>query len=178
LVELTLRLSVERRLVGWRLVVRPARAAPSPYAPGDEDRADDEPGDRQPPRQEVEALPGRRGKDARAEVLHEVGLDLAFGLALRDQDVDAVLDAPRGRGIRLVKGRMAGGAHDLALHRRERGLRARRGCRAGKREGGEHHRCSARDHAAADHDWAASRSARSKRARKTEPFTGPGRWSR
>src|SRR3954468_1639787 len=147
LVELTLRLAVERRLVGWRLVVRPARAAPSPHTPGDEDCADDEAGDRQPPGKEVEALSGRRGKDARAEVLHEVGLDLAFGLALRNQDVDAVLDAPRGRRVRLVEGRMTRRAHDLALHRRERGLRARRGRRACEREARERYSCSARDHA-------------------------------
>src|SRR3954463_6606224 len=49
--------------------------APAPHAPGDEDCADDEAGDRQPPGKEVEALPWRRGKDARAEVLHEVCLD-------------------------------------------------------------------------------------------------------
>src|SRR4051794_19493269 len=172
LVELTLRLAVERRLVGWRLVVRPARAAPSPHTPGDEDCADDEAGDRQPPGKEVEALSGRRGKDARAEVLHEISLDLAFGLALRDQDVDAVLDASSGGRIRLVECRVAGRAHYLALHRGERRLRAR--CRRGacEDESSKRDRCSARDH-----DCTALRSARSNRARNTLPLTGPARCS-
>ena len=123
--------------------------------------AENDPSERQPPDEEIEALARRRRKDAGAEVLHELVLDLIPGGALVNSHLDVVLDAPRRRRVGLVEGRVAGRTHHLPFERRKRRLRvpARRGRGAGEDECRHQHRDDAHDHdasAACTPRWNAS----------------------
>src|SRR5437588_12880044 len=91
-----------------------ARAAPAPDACADRRGGDEDAGDRQPPREQVEALPRRRREDRLAELRDELLLDLAVGRALCAPPRDVRLEALRDRRVRLVERRVAGRAHDLA----------------------------------------------------------------
>src|SRR5690349_3141757 len=76
IVETPLGLLVElgaRRLVRLFLLTP---SAPLPDPDREHDRATEHAGDRQPPREQIEALVRRRGQDPLAEVRDEFGLDL------------------------------------------------------------------------------------------------------
>src|SRR6185437_15590255 len=78
--------------------LRLARPAPAPDADREQDSAPEDPAERQPPGEEVEALMRRRREDALPEVGHELVLDLLRAPALRDPSGDLRLDVLcRGR---------------------------------------------------------------------------------
>ena len=104
---------------------RRTRAAPAPS---------DHAAERQPPREQVEALVRRRREDAGAEVRDELRLDLA--LRSRTASIRVWmkrLDPLRRRRVRLVERRVAGRAHDLALEVRATCAAARRRPRQARR---------------------------------------------
>src|SRR5439155_6031824 len=94
---------------------RLAGARPAPRREADEAAGKREPGERQPPREEVEALPRRRGEDGLAELRDQLPLDLAAGVSGGDARADERLHPPSDRRARLVQRRVAGRAHHLAL---------------------------------------------------------------
>ena len=61
-----------------------AGVAPAPGEHADDDHAEREPGERQQPRDQLEALPRRLGEHGRAELVDERGLDLALRVARGD----------------------------------------------------------------------------------------------
>ena len=84
LVDAPLELGVERRAArrGRRPVARPV-PRPHPRAAAEHDRADRDPGERQHPREQVEAVRPRDAEHGRAELGDERVLDLALRPALR-----------------------------------------------------------------------------------------------
>src|SRR5579872_7284134 len=156
LVDPAVRLRIELLVV----IVGAAHPAPAPHADGEHTGAAEDAADRQPPREEIEALVRRRGEDPLPEVGDELVLDLLRAPALRDAAGDLRLDLLRGRRLRHVERRVAGRAHDLALEIRERRLRMR----AGRRRAGEHERRRGRREEAERHWSSAARIPRSKAA--------------
>src|SRR6266542_2624318 len=117
--------------------------APAPHAERQSSRPGDDPSQRQPPREQVEALVRRCREDPCAEVLDELGLDPVGRPALRDALADLRLDPLRRLRVRLVERRVAGRAHDLPLEIRERRARMDAGgggpgkCECAERERGD-----------------------------------------
>src|SRR5262245_21836825 len=97
LVHLPLELGVERDAsVRGRIPGRGRRlaaTAPPPYANPEHRGPGRHAAERQPPREQVEAAPGRRGEDRLAEVGDELALDLVGRLAPRDAGADVHADA-------------------------------------------------------------------------------------
>ena len=134
--ELVVDAPVERR-VERRCFVGGSRltlAAPTHCEHGEDPRSGDYEDGRQHPRQEVEPPLGRRGEHLLAEVVDELRLDLRLRVAGRDPGADERPHAVGHRGRRLIQGRMARGADDLALDLGERRLRLARESGSGQRE--------------------------------------------
>src|SRR5262245_31294271 len=154
LVDAPLELGIERSAPVRPRVARVGRrlapTAPPPDADTEHSRAEHDAGNRQPPREQVEAAARRRREDRLAEGRHELALDLVRRLAARDPGADEDPDPVGDRGVGLVECRVADGTHDLALERGERRARLRagggRGPRQPEREDGDReqpHDCSA-----------------------------------
>ena len=113
----------------------PARVAPAPGEQAHDHDAEREPGERQHPRDQLEALLRRLGQHRRAELVDERGLDLALRVAGGDPLADERLHPQRDGRVRGVERRLADRADELGLELgRGRALLAR------SRRGGEDER--------------------------------------
>src|ERR687887_491297 len=167
LVEPALELRVERSAPVRGRVDRGRGACPAPAARehGEHDGAESDSGERENPREQVEAALRRRREHALPELVYELRLDLALRVAGSDPGADERAHAVGDRRVRERERRMAGRTDDLVLELGERrvGLTRRRAACGGERED------ETEDEHASHQAASASRMLRSRRSAVTGP---------
>src|SRR5436190_2789643 len=142
---------------------------PPPRAERKGDAGDGDAAERQHPREQVEAVLARHSEHARPELVDELLLDLRLRRSLGDATLDERLHLARDRCVRLVQGRVARRAHELALE-----LSLRRVTLARRRGPGRDERGGRHDEQRPLHDASARRMPSSSSARDAAASTCGG----